>query len=352
MTVAKKLENILDACLAESHAGRSRVKECLQRYPDHALALEPLLRQAARLAVLPLVTMPTDAVDALERRVLSRAADIRAAISRKERLLRWPFRSRPARGRLRRLVLALSLVIALVLASTWTLSASASSLPGEALYPLKLAAEKVRLFATVRHEARARLHLAFAERRLGEMQTLLAQNRSVEEGLVDDLVTEAGLAVQEIEGVDANRRMEIGAKLLALTERQQAVLALVQQRAPGEAQAGLSQALEVSRRGHERAMMALGVMAEPSPTRKPKPDHTPDVKPTHKPTHTPKPTHTSHAKPTHKPTHTPKPDHTSHAKPTRETTPKPEPDHTPHAKPTHKPTHTPKHTTPGKEKKK
>jgi hypothetical protein len=377
MTVANKLENILDACLAESHAGRSKVEKCLQRYPDHAPALEPLLRQAARLAVLPPVTMPTDAVNALERRVLSRAAEIKAATSRKERPLRWPFWSRSARGRVRRLALALSLVIALALAGTWTVSAFASSLPGEALYPLKLVAEKTRLRATFRHEARARLHLAFAERRLGEMQTLLAQNRSVEEGLVNDLVTEAGLAVQEIEDVHASRRVEIGAKLLALIERQQAVLTLVQQRAPEEAQAGLSRALEASRRGHERAMMALGVMAEPSPTRKPnldhtphakpthtpkpthtsrakpthkpthtpKPDHTLHAKPTHKPTRTPEPTHTSHAKPTHKPTHTPKPDLTSHAKPTLT----PEPDRTPHAKPTHKPTHTPKHTSPGEE---
>jgi hypothetical protein len=370
MTVANKFENILDACLAESHAGRSRVKECLQRYPDHAPALEPLLRQAARLAVLPPVTMPTDIVDALERRVLSRAAEIRAATSRKERPLRWPFWSRPARGRVRRLALALSLVIALALAGTWTVSASASSLPGEALYPLKLAAEKARLLATFRHEARARLHLAFAERRLGEMQTLLIEDRVVEEGLVDDLVTETGLALEEIEEMDADQKVKVGAKLLALTERQQAVLTLVQQRAPEEAQAGLSRALEASRRGHERAMMALGVTAEPSPTRKPKPDRTPHAKPTHKPTHTPKPTHTlhakpthkptrtpepthtSHAKPTHKPTHTPKPDNTSHAKPTHKPTRTPEPDHTPRAKPTHKPTHTPKPTTPGKEKRK
>jgi hypothetical protein len=113
-----------------------------------------LLRQAARLAVLPPVTMPTDAVDALEQRVLSRAADIRVAVCRKEQLVRRPFWSRPAKRRGRLLALALSLVIALAVAGTWTVSASASSLPGEALYPLKLTAEKARLIVTFRHEAR------------------------------------------------------------------------------------------------------------------------------------------------------------------------------------------------------
>jgi hypothetical protein len=83
------------------------------------------------------------------------------------------------------------------------------------------------------------------------MQTLLIEGTAVEEGLVDDLVTETGLALEEIEEMDADQKVKVGAKLLALTERQQAVLTLVQQRAPEEAQAGLSRALEASRRTSE-----------------------------------------------------------------------------------------------------
>jgi hypothetical protein len=248
----------------------------------------------------------------------------------------------------------MSLVIALVLAGTWAVSASASSLPGQALYPVKLAAERARLAVTVRHGARAHLHLVFAERRLGEVQRLLGEEGAVAQSLVDALVAETEMALDELEEVGAAKKAAVGAKLLALTEQQQAVLTQVKARAPEAAQAGLSRALEASRRGHERAMMVLGTTPEPSPapkaTRTPKPSRTLRAKPTHKPTHTPRPSHTPRPKatrtpkpshPTHKPTHTPRPSHTprptSHVRPTPKPTHTPRPSHTPRAKPTHAP---------------
>ena len=307
-------EEILGICMAEIRSGRVIVEECLQRHADHASALEPLLREAVCLITLPPVTMPTDAVDALEQRVMIRAAEIRAATFRKEQPMRRPFWSRLVGRRVRLLPVVLSLVIALAVASTWTVSASASSLPGEALYPVKLVTEKARLAVTFRPEARAQLHLALAERRLGEMQTLLAEGRAVEEGLLDALRAETTQALEEVEDVGADRKMGVATKLLALTERQQAVLISVRARAPARAQTGLSRALEASRHGHERAMMALDMTPEPSPTPSASLTHTPHATPTHKPTHTPKSSHTPHTTSTRKPTHTPKPTKTSKPK--------------------------------------
>ncbi len=72
-------EEILDICIAEIRSGQATVEECLRRHAGHALALEPLLCEVARLTTLPSVSMPADAVDALEQRVMIRAAEIRAA---------------------------------------------------------------------------------------------------------------------------------------------------------------------------------------------------------------------------------------------------------------------------------
>lgn len=77
--------------------------------------------------------------------------------------MRRSFWSPLAKRRVRLLPVTLSLVIALLIAGAWTASASASSLPGEALYSVKLTTERTRLAITFRHEARARLHLAFAD---------------------------------------------------------------------------------------------------------------------------------------------------------------------------------------------
>jgi len=337
-----EFESILDTCIAEIRAGRATPEDCLQRYADHAPALEPLLGEATRLMMLPHVAMPDEAVDALERRALSKAAEIRATSSRNGPSVWRLFWSNLVGGRVRLVPAALSLVIAVVLASTWVVSASAASLPGTALYPVKLATERARLAVAFQHDARAELRLRFAERRLGEMQALLAAERPVAEGLLEALAAETTLALGEIEEMGADRQAEAAAKLLALTERQQAVLTSVRERVPEEAQKGLSRALEASQRGHDRAVIALSVAPTLSRPPSPIPTDTPQVKPTHKATDTPKPSRAPKVKPTHKATHTPKPTRTRQVRPPRE--PTHTPTHTPKARPTRKPTHTPKPT--------
>ena len=44
------LENILDTCLYQIEEGEASIEECLARYPEHAVQLQPLLRAATKLA--------------------------------------------------------------------------------------------------------------------------------------------------------------------------------------------------------------------------------------------------------------------------------------------------------------
>jgi hypothetical protein len=339
-----ELESTLDSCIAEIQSGRATQEDCLQRYADHAAALEPLLREATRLMTVPQAAMTDEAVDALEQRLLMRAAEIRAP-SQLNGLSVWSLVWSCLAGRRTRLLpAALSLVIALAVASTWVVSASAASFPGTTLYPIKLATEKARLAVAFRYGTRANLHLSFANQRLGETLVLLAAQRPVASSLLDALAVETTLAVEVIAEMDAGQQARAAAKLLALTERQQTVLALVP--ATEGTERGLGRALEASRRGQDHAMAVLDITPEPypMPLRRPTATPTPTLyqRPARRPTYTPSPTHTLRATRTRKPTHTPKPTHTLHRRPTRKPRHTPTPTPTPRRQPTRKPTHTPK----------
>ena len=104
-----ELESALDSCIAEIQSGRATQEDCLQRYTDYASALEPLLHEATRLAALADATIPDEAIDTLERRLLSRAAEIRATTSQNEPSLWSLFWSRLVGGRMRLVPAALSL---------------------------------------------------------------------------------------------------------------------------------------------------------------------------------------------------------------------------------------------------
>jgi hypothetical protein len=45
-----ELEFILDSCLSQIEEGEASIDECLARYPQHAVQLQPLLRAATKLA--------------------------------------------------------------------------------------------------------------------------------------------------------------------------------------------------------------------------------------------------------------------------------------------------------------
>ena len=80
--------------------------------------------------------------------------------------------------RRRRLALTLiAAVITVVLLGGAAVAASASALPGDVLYPVKRAVERIELTIHSDPASRARLHLQYAQRRLAELSALLAERR-------------------------------------------------------------------------------------------------------------------------------------------------------------------------------
>lgn len=68
--------------------------------------------------------------------------------------------------------LTLVSILSLVLASGLSVSASDVALPGDALYPLKIASEKVQVALTFKQDEQAKIHVELAGRRINEVQKI------------------------------------------------------------------------------------------------------------------------------------------------------------------------------------
>lgn len=174
--MADRFDDILNECTEGLLRGES-VEQCLQRYPEQAPELEPLLRVAAAAG---------KAFSAVEPRPEFKA---RARHEVQSRLRTMP--SRAAAGRpspvrwLPRWAVAVACVaLVLVFAGGGTVAASSGSLPGDTLYPVKTATEQVQMNLTFSKTAKARLQARFAERRAGEMARLAEKGRTAQLGAV------------------------------------------------------------------------------------------------------------------------------------------------------------------------
>ena len=160
----KKLASVLDQCLEALRQGED-LETVLARHPQEARELEPLLRTALEVqqALAYLRPLP----GARDRVWTHLQPSLRPAPQRRRfPVLAW---SRPWSVALASLVLALFLAGGSVLASS-------QSLPGQPLYPVKLATEQVQVAFTPTRVGKARLELRLAERRSQEMVALAGRD--------------------------------------------------------------------------------------------------------------------------------------------------------------------------------
>lgn len=165
------MTNIFDAleiCLQELENG-AELESVLARYPDLAEELRPILKTSimARNAAVPAPSSETHRRG--RARVLQNAAEMREAAV---------LPGRPTFPIFRRLVLSLSLVVLLLfISSNGLLNASASSLPGERLYPVKRGWENVQLMFVLDPASRSALETQFYNERFAEVTSLLTMGQ-------------------------------------------------------------------------------------------------------------------------------------------------------------------------------
>ena len=160
----------LNTCLELLEQG-STVEACLERYPEAAAELEPLLRLAMQTKqVGETIATPAEA----QRLGLGRITDAWAAKQAKRSNPRW----RVLRPLAKSWSIAIIAVMVLVFSGWTTSSAAAGSVPGEVLYPVKKAQERFLLVVAFSDRGKAELHAKFAEERTQEIEKLAARGKS------------------------------------------------------------------------------------------------------------------------------------------------------------------------------
>ena len=171
--------DVLEICLQEIENGVD-METVLARYPNLAGELRPILETSMKARTMSNVEPSPEAIRRGRARVMQRAAEMRESqIVPRKRVI-------PA---FQRLALSFSLAAFLLLSSTGLLSASASALPGENLYPVKRTWEGVRLLLIFDQQARALLEDQFEYERLHEVNELLTEGR-------DETIQFAGVFMQ------------------------------------------------------------------------------------------------------------------------------------------------------------
>ncbi len=233
----KNFDDILDICLDRIMVKGDTIEQCLASYPEQAAELEPLLR-AALSAV--------KASSRIESRPeFQRLAKHRLLSAIEEKRKKRVEHRMPLWGWQRRWAVALVAVLVLILAGVGTVTASASSLPGDTLYPVKTATEKVQGFFTFGSEAKANFYMKLAQRRLDELKSLVEKNRDIPQSLLGIMSAETDGAIEIL-----SRNKQVGNesidRLMGLTSNQKAVLAELVEKVPLKAKLKLQEALKRS----------------------------------------------------------------------------------------------------------
>jgi hypothetical protein len=226
-------DNIIQRCLDEIAAGRKTARECAEQYP-HVPGLLEQLRAAEALRGW---TRP----ELSDAAALRHQGELRAALAAQRS-------AAPQRAFWPRWAFAAVLVAVLTLSAAGTVSASASSLPGQPLYSVKRVTETVR-GALLPAGAKAAWHTTLAAERTAELQAL-GDDPTSDLALVvqtaTDMQQETALALADVAQADAPDQAELLQTLLRQIGNQVEVLNRVQAQVPAQAQPFVAQALATS----------------------------------------------------------------------------------------------------------
>ena len=170
---------VLDSCLDQVFGNGDSIEQCLERYPEYASELEPLL-QTALETQQALAYTPSSNAKATERARLQQALVAHQAPNRWHHTLGalQSFSTRLS-GPYRWAATATVALLIVMVGGTGVVTASSGSLPDQPLYPVKRVVERTHMALTVNDQAKARLHATFAERRMMELAVMGTKGNKV-----------------------------------------------------------------------------------------------------------------------------------------------------------------------------
>jgi hypothetical protein len=155
----KELYDIFNVCLERILTGGETIEQCLESYPEHADALEPLLQTALDTReTLQIVPRP-EFKEMARHQILAELRDLEERKQRRFSLFGW-------QPQWATVVIA---VLVLLMASGGTVAAAGNSMPDQTLYPVKLATENVRLALTPSELGKVEYYAALVDKRVNEI---------------------------------------------------------------------------------------------------------------------------------------------------------------------------------------
>ena len=256
----KKFEDILAQCIEDVKAGKSSIEDCLKGHPSVRERLEPLLRIALE------IREPPDIKASSGFKVKARVW-LMEQIHEREAVTRWPWSRHnhqtkpiPRTRRFSMVRIVVAIALALVALGGGTAYAAQASLPGDALYSLKLGTEQAEMMLPGDDAARAERALSFADRRVEEISALAEKGRSEDLGLAVEkygYALDMALARTRMAGDEGPAGGNTTALVAEVTARHFSVLDSVYDMVPDEAKEAIAHARNVSMTGHFRALEAL-----------------------------------------------------------------------------------------------
>jgi len=164
----KQLNTILEECLERILVNGETVAQCLERYPEYAAELEPLL-QTAMITSEAVDIQPSPEFKARARFEL-RVEMARADEKKRRSVFAWQPRWA---------VVVVTVVVVVLLGGGTVLAAdSDNTIPGNPLYAVKLATENVRLALSSSDISKAEIYAALVDRRVAEIERLIDRGKT------------------------------------------------------------------------------------------------------------------------------------------------------------------------------
>ncbi|MBN1147777.1 MAG: hypothetical protein JXA78_11020 [Anaerolineales bacterium] len=241
-------EQILQICLERVEAGES-IQAVLADYPQQAVDLQAALDAAAWMRQQRLGFDPRPGfVGASRSRLAARLQEQKRRGGRRGLGWKWsPF------GLAARLVLLLLLIVSAVSSGSNLARAARTWLPGDPLYPLKIAAERIELGLMPGATQGAQLHIRFAQRRLMEVQALAFEGYYEKlPPTIADFAYHVQNAIQDIGRLaqrDPKQARRLALEFQIVLSRQAGLVGILAGFAPTYSQADFERVLLVSQDG-------------------------------------------------------------------------------------------------------
>lgn len=247
------LTDILASCLEVIERGECSLEECLTLYPEQREALETLLSIAMSARAGASYAPRPGFRQASRARLLNRLTPRRpVTFWRAPRLTRQ--KTQPIF--VRRFIMPWIVILALVasLVSGGTVYASGDALPGDALYPVKLAVEDAQLLLSG-DGGDVALYIEFLQTRMDEIQALIEAGREDELPLAMEPFSKQISATAETIAAVARHDAERAAQLALLLEEALSihteVLTGLLETVPDQAKPAIQNAILASSKGRQ-----------------------------------------------------------------------------------------------------